>query len=144
MGRPWDRLAVVGVLAALLSGCGGGAGSSAPYTGNQSATYQSGSNGQALLRFIQGSPDVSGATGSVDVCIDQTPLGFLGGSASYGKPATSTANSGTLVSIPAGIAHTLAVYTTLTGGGGNEPGAECATAPGPYFGLQALAVATIT
>jgi hypothetical protein len=71
-------------------------------------------------------------------------LGILGGSAAYGKPATSTANSGTLVSIPGGIPHTISAYPTLgNGGAGLEAGEECAAAPGPYFGMNPIAVTTI-
>jgi hypothetical protein len=146
------RLAALGALAVSLSACGGGNGTSLPFAGgpNQaggtSGTIQTGSNGQALIRFIQGSPDLVTAanpTGTVDVCIDNLSLGIIGGSAKFGGAATSTANSGTLVSIAGGISHTVAVYPTLTGGAGNTPGSECATAPGPFFGIPAVAVTTI-
>jgi hypothetical protein len=148
------RLAALGTLAASMSACGGGNGSALPYAGDpnsaggQTGTYQSGSNGQALLRFIQGSPDVAtvaNPTGTVDVCVDSVPLGLIGGTASYGKAATSTANSGTLVSVPGGISHTISVYNTLGSGAGGfgTAGSECATAPGPYFGSPAIAVTTI-
>lgn len=148
------RLAALGTLAVSMSACGGGNGTALPYAGGpnngggQTGTYQSGSNGQALLRFIQGSPDVATAknpTGTVDVCVDSLALGVIGGTASYGKAATSTANSGTLVSVPGGISHTISVYNTLGSGAGGfgTAGSECATAPGPYFGLPPLAVTTI-
>ena len=150
------RLAVLGALAVSLSACGGGTGNSLPFAGgpNQAGgspgTIQSGSNGQALIRFIQGSPDVFGSfggpppSGTVDVCIDNLSLGILGGTAKYGSAATSTANSGTLVSIAGGISHTVAVYPTLGAvGAGTTAGSECATAPGPFFGTSPLAVTTI-
>ena len=148
------RLAVLGALAVTVSACGGGTGTSLPYAGGpnngggQSGTYQSGSNGQALLRFIQGSPDVATAanpTGAVDVCVDNLSFGVLGGTAAYGKAATSTANSGTLVSVAGGIGHAISVYNTLGSGAGGfgAAGSECSTAPGPYFGSSALAVTTI-
>jgi hypothetical protein len=138
-----------------MSACGGGTGTALPFAGGpnngggQSGTIQTGSNGQALVRFIQGSPDVvTGAnpTGAVDVCIDNLSLGILGGTAQYAKAATSTANSGTLVSVSAGIPHSVSVYTSLGNGAGGfgAAGAECQTAPGPYFGSSALVVTTAT
>jgi len=147
------RLAVLGALAVSLSACGGGTGNSLPFAGgpNQAGgspgTIQSGANGQALIRFIQGSPDVTSAAnpnGTVDVCVDNLSLGVLGGSAKYGAAATSTANSGTLASIPGGIPHTVSVFVTQPGGAGTTPGSECATAPGPFFGSAPLAVTTIS
>jgi len=148
------RLAVLGALAVSMSACGGGTGSSLPYAGPPNngggggGTYQSGSNGQTLLRVIQGSPDVVTAknpTGTIDICVDQLSLGILGGSAAYGKPATSTANSGTFVSIPGGISHTISAYPTLGNGsaGLGTAGAECTAAPGSYFGTEPVAVTTI-
>jgi len=140
------RLAALGALAVSLSACGGGNGNSLPFAGEPNAaggsngTIQTGSNGQALIRFVQGSPDVvtgSNTTGTVDVCIDALPLGITNDTAAYGK-ATA------LASVPAGIAHTIAVYRTQTPGFGSVPGSECATAPGPYFGQAALAVTTFT
>jgi hypothetical protein len=149
------RLAVLGALAVSMSGCGGGTGSALPFAGGpnigggQAGVIQTGSNGQALVRFIQGSPDVvtgTNPTGAVDVCLDNLSLGILGGSAQYAKAATSTANSGTLVSVTAGIAHTVAVYNTLGSGAGGfgAAGSECQTAPGPYFGSSPLVVTTVT
>ncbi len=146
------RLAVLGALAVSMSACGGGTGTSLPFAGGpnngggQSGTIQTGSNGQALLRFIQGSPDVvtaSNNSGSVDVCVDNLSLGVLGGTAQYGKPATGA--TGTLTSVPAGIGHTIAVYTSLGSGAGGfgAAGSQCATAPGPYFGFSPLAVTTV-
>jgi hypothetical protein len=147
------RLAVLGALAVSMSACGGGTGTALPFAGGpnngggQSGTIQTGSNGQALVRFIQGSPDVvTGAnpTGAVDVCIDNLSLGILGGTAQYAKAATSTANSGTLVSVSAGIPHSVSVYTSLGTSAFGSSGAECQTAPGPYFGSSALVVTTVT
>jgi hypothetical protein len=154
MRSPLVRLAILAALAVSISACGGGTGSSLPYAGPPNngggggGTYQSGSNGQTLLRVIQGSPDVVTAknpTGTIDICVDQLSLGILGGSAAYGKPATSTANSGTLVSIPGGIPHTISAYPTLGNGSGGlgTAGAECTSAPGPYFGIKPIAVTTI-
>jgi hypothetical protein len=148
------RLAVLGALAVSMSACGGGTGTSLPYAGGpnngggQSGTIQTGSNGQALLRFIQGSPDVVTAanpTGAVDVCVDNLSLGVLGGTAAYGKAATSTANSGTLASVAGGIGHAISVYNTLGSGAGGfgAAGSQCSTAPGPYLGFSPLAVTTI-
>ena len=146
------RLAVLGALAVSMSACGGGTGTSLPYAGGpnngggQSGTIQTGSNGLALLRFIQGSPDVAtvaNPSGAVDVCIDQSPLGSLGGSSQYGKPLGT--NTGTLTTVPAGIGHTIATYPSLGNGAGGfgTSGSECATAPGPYFGISPLAVTTV-
>jgi hypothetical protein len=150
------RLAVLGALAVSMSACGGGTGSSLPFAGEPNSaggspgTIQTGANSQMLLRFIQGSPDVAtpaNPNGIVDVCIDNLSLGVIGGTAAYGSVATSTANTGTLVSVPGSIPHTIAVYPTLgtTGGGfgGGTAGAECATAPGPYLGTATLAVTTL-
>jgi hypothetical protein len=137
------RVAVLCAFAVLLASCGG-SGLSSPYTVDHGVTFASGANGQALLRFIQGSPDVPGTNGTVDVCVDQKPFGLIGGAASYGRPATSIANSGTLVSIPAGIGHTISVFMTVAGMPGQFVGGECATAPGPYLGQQPLVITTIT
>lgn len=146
MRRRFGLLAVSCVVAVSLSGCGGGGGSglSVPYNVNPPPTFVSGANGQALLRFIQGSPDVPGLNGTVDVCVDQKPFGFFGGVASYGRPATSTANTGTLVSIPSGISHTIAVYATVNGTPGEYAGEECQTAPGQFLGVEPLVITTIT
>jgi hypothetical protein len=141
------RLAVLGALAVSLSACGGGTGNSLPFAGgpNQAGgtagTIQSGSNGQALIRFIQGSPDLVTAanpSGTVDICIDNLALGITVGSAKFG------ATAGSLVSIAGGIPHTVAVFPTLTPGFGEAPGSECATAPGPFFGTSPTAVTTIS
>ncbi len=138
------RLAALGALAVTMSACGGGTGTSLPFAGppnnggGENGTFQSGSNGQALLRVIQGSPDV----GTVDVCVDNESFGILGGTAAYGQPA-KPATTGTLFSVPGGITHTVSVFPTVSGAFGAEPGEECATAPGPYFGTPALAVTSI-
>src|ERR1700680_717327 len=93
------RLAVLGAFAVSMSACSGGNVTSLPFAGapngagGVSGTFQSGSNGQMLLRFIQGSPDTFSffggppASGNVDVCLDNQPLGITGGTASYGTRA---------------------------------------------------------
>lgn len=134
------RLVVLGAFAVSLSACSNGVGgTSLPFSGppnnagGNTGLLQSGSNGSSLLRFVQGSPDV----GTVDICVDSASPG--------GSVSTKVAYKGfttTPIVIPAGIAHTVAVYSTpaIDAGG---PGAECATAPGPYFGSAALAVTTL-
>ncbi len=106
------------------NGAGGGTGSS-----------QAGGTSTALVRLIQGSPD----RGSVDFCIDQSVLGVtasgVGSSLAYGTASP-------LFGIPGGIAHTVSAYTAA-GPAEGDPGAECATAPGPYFGESALATTVI-
>lgn len=132
------RLAVLGAFAVTLTGCQNGPGTSLPYAGspNQSGgtpgTIQAGSNGAALIRFVQGSPDY----GSVDVCIDQTPFNGTSPTVPYGGTRG-------LYAIAGGITHTIAVYSTITSSPGSVPGSECATAPGPYFGLAPIAVTTL-
>jgi hypothetical protein len=140
------RLAVLSAFAVSMSACTGGTGNSLPFAGppNQAGgspgTIQSGGNNQTALRFIQGSPDSgTGASGNVDVCIDNLPLNITGPSVNYGQA------SGLYV-IPGGITHTISVYPglgtpTLSNGGS---GAECPTAPGPYFFNAAIAVTTIS
>jgi hypothetical protein len=140
MRRLLARLAVMGAFAISVSACGGGNGSSLPAAGppnnagGNSGTLQSGSNGLALIRFLQGSPDASPSTGAVDVCVDNLSYGVTSPAVAYGKVAAPYA-------IPGGIAHTIAVYTSL---GGTSVGAECPTAPGPYLGVAALKVTTIS
>jgi len=137
------RLAVLGAFALSLTACSNGSGTSLPFaggpnnTGGSPGTFQSGSNGLALLRFIHGSP----GNGTVDVCVDSQPFGVTNGSASYGTVATGSANNGTLYSVPGGIPHTLSVYPSQ---GSSMVGVECPTAPGPYFGVSALAVTTLS
>ncbi|HXL60174.1 MAG TPA: hypothetical protein VN959_05800, partial [Mycobacterium sp.] len=147
------RLAVLGAFAVSVSACANGAGTSVPFAGapNQAGgvpgTFQSGSNGQLLLRFIQGSPDAfTPPGGKVDVCLDNQPLGITGGTAAYGQVATGGASNGTLIEVAGGgITHTLSVYPGLPSAGspGTTAGLECATAPGPYFFNSAVAVATL-
>lgn len=138
------RLAVLGALAASLSACSGGNGTSLPFAGGPNnaggsiGTVQTGANTQTLLRFIQGSPDSgTGANHAVDVCVDQLPILITSPSVNYG------AASG-LYDIAGGISHSIAVYASITPSFGSVPGSECATAPGPYFGSSAIAVTTLT
>src|ERR1700688_3234127 len=98
------RLAVLGAFAVSMSACAGGNGNSLPFAGAPNGaggvpgTFQSGSNGQLLLRFIQGSPDLFSffggppASGTVDVCLDNQPLGLTGGVATYGNRAVGGAS----------------------------------------------------
>ncbi|HEX3465854.1 MAG TPA: hypothetical protein VHS78_17535 [Candidatus Elarobacter sp.] len=129
------RLAALSAFAVSLAACQNGSGNSLPFAGppnnagGNSGTVQTGSNGAALLRFIQGSPDV----GAVDVCVDNTPFGAPYTARSYGSASP-------LFAVAGGIPHTLSVYTA---GSGPNAGAECATAPGPYFGTAPLAVTTL-
>ncbi len=138
------RLAVLGAFAVTLSACSNGAGTSLPFAGtpNQaggtSGTFQSGSNGQMLLRFLDGSPDASAA--SVDVCVDNQPFGLIGGTAKYGQFATGGSGIGSLFEVTGGLPHTISVFTST---GAANAGLECATAPGPYFGSAAIAIATL-
>lgn len=136
MRSPLARLAVLTAFAVSLAACQNGNGTSLPFAGppnnagGNSGTIQTGSNGQALLRFIQGSPDA----GAVDVCVDNTPLG-----APYTQRSYGTASP--LFDVAGGINHTLSVYTAQTG---PNVGAECATAPGPFFGLAPIASTVLT
>ena len=135
------RLAVLGALAVSMSACSGGNGNSLPFAGppnnagGSPGTIQSGANGVGLLRVIQGSPDSgSGASHTIDVCVDNLPLNFASSSVNYGSASG-------LYSIPAGIGHTVSVFPSL---GGANVGLECQTAPGPYLGTSAIKVTTIT
>jgi hypothetical protein len=140
------RLAVLGAFALSMTACSNGNGTSLPFAGppNQAGgspgTVQSGGNGVAVLRFIQGSPDTFStfggppASGTVDVCIDNLPFGITTPQVAYGTTRG-------LYSVPAGISHTVAVYPTL---GGANIGLECATAPGPYLGTSPIKVITIS
>jgi hypothetical protein len=140
------RLAVLGAFAVSMSACTGGNGNALPFAGPPNSaggspgTIQSGGNNQTALRFIQGSPDSgSGAGGAVDVCIDNLPLNIT-------QPAVNYGQASGLYTIPGGITHTIAVYNGL---GTPTPtnagtGAECPTAPGPYFGLSPLFVTTLS
>ncbi len=147
------RLAVLGAFAVTMSACAGGNGSALPFAGAPNGaggvpgTFQSGANGQLLIRFLQGSPDLFSsfggppASGNVDVCLDNQPLGFTGGTASYGQLATGGASNGTLFEVPGGgINHTIAVFPALVA---SQRGLECATAPGPYLGNTTIKVATL-
>jgi hypothetical protein len=147
------RLAVLGAFAVSMSACSGGNGTSLPFAGapngagGVSGTFQSGSNGQMLLRFIQGSPDLFSffggppASGNVDVCLDNQPLGITGGTASYGNRAVGGSSNGTLFLVAGGgITHTITVYPAQVGA---LAGVECSTAPGPYLGVTQIMVATL-
>ena len=129
------RLAVLSAFAVSMAACQNGTGSSLPFagppnnSGGNPGTVQAGSNGAALIRFVQGSPDAA----SVDVCIDNIPFGVPYKQLGYG-------NASALFAIAGGITHTISVYTAQTG---PNVGAECATAPGPYFGAAPLAVTTL-
>jgi Domain of unknown function (DUF4397) len=133
------RLAALGAFAMSLAACTNGSGNSLPFAGppnnagGSSGTVQTGSNGSALIRFIQGSPDF----GNVDVCIDNTPFGIT-------TPTVGYAQARGLFAIAGGITHTLAVYATPAASTGIAPGSECATAPGPFFGLAPISVTTLT
>lgn len=147
------RLAVLGAFAVSVSACTAGGGTSLPFAGPPNTaggvpgTFQSGSNGQLLLRFIQGSPDLFSSfggpppSGLVDVCLDNQPLGITGGTATYGKVATGSASNGSLFEVTGGgITHTISVFPGL---GGASAGLECSTAPGPYLGNTTIGVATL-
>ncbi len=131
------RLAVLGAFAVSMSACSNGVGgTSLPFlslpnsAGGDTGLLQSGANGSALLRFVQGSPDV----GTVDICIDQASVG--------GANSTNIKYKGSTllpITIPSGIAHTISIYPVPTTG----VGTECSTAPGPYFGTAALATTTL-
>ncbi|MEA2719589.1 MAG: hypothetical protein QOJ39_1453 [Candidatus Eremiobacteraeota bacterium] len=140
------RLAVLGAFAVSMSACSGGNGNSLPFAGPPNnaggtpGTIQSGGNNQTLLRFIQGSPDSgAGASGTVDVCVDNLPLLLTGPQVNYGQASG-------LYAIPGGITHTISVFPGLgTPTSSNAgAGAECPTAPGPYFGTSAIAVITLS
>jgi hypothetical protein len=130
------RLAVLSAFALSLAACQNGSGSSLPFAGppnnagGNSGTVQTGSNGQVLLRFIQGSPDV----GAVDVCVDNIPFGTPYTQRGYGSASP-------LFEVAGGINHTFSVYPAQTG---PNVGAECATAPGPYFALSPVASTVLT
>lgn len=128
------RLAVLSAFAVSLSACSNGNGSTLPFAGppnnagGTSGTVQTGSNGQALIRFVQGSPDYA----KVDVCIDQASFGITTPVVAYGAASS-------IFAIAGGINHTIAVYPTA----GASAGAECATAPGPYFGTAPIKTTTL-
>lgn len=140
------RLAVLGAFAVGMAACSNGSGGTLPFAGppnnagGSQGQFQSGSNGAALLRFIQGSPDTFStfggppASGTVDVCVDNLPFGVLNPIVSYGQASG-------LFAIAGGISHTVAVFPVL---GPGQQGLECPTAPGPYFGTSPIAVTTIS
>ncbi len=134
------RFAVLGAFAVTMTACGGGNGTSLPFAGPPNSAggsgglLQSGSNGTALVRIVDGSPDAAAA--NIDICIDQTAFNINQPTVGYGKASFA------LYGIAGGISHTVAVYTSLPAA--QVPGSECPTAPGPYFGSSALAVTTIT
>ena len=139
------RLAVLGAFAVGMAACSNGSGGALPFAGppnnggGSQGQFQSGANGTALLRFVQGSPDLFSTfggpppSGTVDVCVDNLPLNVLGPTVAYG-----TASG--LYAIAGGISHTVAVYPFL---GNGMQGLECPTAPGPYLGTNPILVTTI-
>ena len=139
------RLAVLGAFAVVTAACSNGSGGALPFAGppnnggGSQGQFQSGSNSAALIRFIQGSPEQfftfggPPKSGTVDVCIDNLPLGVTGPAIPYGQASG-------LYAIAGGITHTVAVYPTL---GTTSVGLECPTAPGPYLGTSPILVTTI-
>jgi len=131
------RTTVVAALGFCLSACTGGGGTSLPFAGppnnagGAGSTIQTGSNGQALIRFVQGSPDYT----NVDVCVDNLAFGIT-------APTVAYSHASGLFVVAAGIGHIISVYPTTAAVGG--AGTECATAPGPYFGTPAIGVTTIS
>jgi hypothetical protein len=121
------RLAVLAAGLAATAGCSNGSGASLPFAnlpnngGGTSGTLQAGGTSTALLRFVQGSPDA----GSIDVCIDNVPFNTTLPSVAYGTASSK------LFAVAGGIAHTVAVYTSLS------------AQLGPYFGQAPLATTTI-
>jgi|ERR1700733_2686327 len=140
------RLAVLSAFAVSMSACSGGNGNALPFAGGPNnsggspGTVQTAANNLTLIRFIQGSPDSgSGASGAVDVCIDNLPLTITNATVNYGQASA-------LYEVPGGITHTIAVYNslgtpTLSNAGA---GAQCPTAPGPYFGSAPIVVTTLS
>ena len=140
------RLAVLGTFAVATAACSNGSGGALPFAGppngqgGSQGQFQSGSNGAALLRFIQGSPDTFSffggppASGTVDVCVDNIPFGVLSPTVAYGQASA-------LYAIAGGISHTVTVYPFL---GIGQQGLECPTAPGPYLGVNTIAITTIS
>ncbi|HWT06134.1 MAG TPA: hypothetical protein VN224_10290, partial [Xanthomonadales bacterium] len=136
------RLAVLGTFAVATAACSNGSGGALPFAGppnnagGSQGQFQSGSNGTALLRFIQGSPDIGvpSALGFVDVCVDNLPFGVLNPAVGYGQASG-------LFAVGGGITHTVAVYPSQ---GGPNVGVECPTAPGPYLGVNSLLITTIS
>jgi hypothetical protein len=135
------RLIALGAFAVSVAACSGGNGTSLPFAGppnnagGNNGSFQSGVTGTALLRFIQGSPGSgSPPNATVDVCLDSQPLSASAQAAvAYGKAAGPFA-------ITSGIAHTLAVYSGVTG----SPGVECSTAPAAFNGVLPIKVTTLS
>jgi hypothetical protein len=123
------RLAVLGAFAVSVSACSGGNSSSLPVAGppnNNGGTvsnYQTGANGNALIRFVQGSPDV----GQVLVCVDQTSA----------TSATVSFKGTSLLTVAGGLFHTVSVYAASVG-------PACANAPGPINGTAPIASTALT
>jgi hypothetical protein len=141
MRSPLARLIALGAFAVTVAACSGGNGTSLPFAGppnnagGNNGSFQSGTTGTALLRFIQGSPD-SGAppNGTVDVCVDNQPFPLSVQSAvTYGKAVGPLA-------VTSGIAHTIAVYPGVAG----SPGVECSTAPAPFNGVPAIKLTALS
>ncbi|HZO94653.1 MAG TPA: hypothetical protein VFB22_12930 [Candidatus Baltobacteraceae bacterium] len=142
MARSLIVFALAAAFGAGACGCSSGpGGTSLPFTqtpnggGGTSGTSQPGGTSTALLRFVQGSPDRA----SVDFCVDQT---FYGVTATGQQASVAYGTASPLFAVPGGISHTVSAYAALSVAEGG-PGAECATAPGPYFGQPALATTTI-
>jgi hypothetical protein len=118
------RLAVLGAFAVSVSACSSGKDSSLPVAGPPNnnggsiAQFQSGANGTALIRFVQGSPDV----GTVLVCIDQTSAT----SANVAFKATSS------FVVAATMVHVVSVYPSSVG-------PACGTAPAAINGTVPIA-----
>jgi hypothetical protein len=137
MRSPLARLVALGAFAVSIAACSNGNGSTLPFAGppnnagGNNGSFQSGGSGIALLRFVQGAPDI----GAVDVCIDQSPSTAL---SNLKYKAVSSAP----LSVTAGIPHTIAVYAVPAAG----PGTECATAPGSFSnaGVLTAPLATTT
>jgi hypothetical protein len=130
------RLALLGVVSAIVTACTNGGGGALPFAGAPNAaggstgTFQSGASSTALLRFVQGSPDYA----SVDICVDNIPFGVTAPSLTYGNASAN------LYAIAGGINHTVSVFPSI---GAAFAGNECSTAPGPYLGTSPIAVTTI-
>jgi hypothetical protein len=161
------RLAVLGAFAVSISGCTG-TGASLPFAGPPNnaggvpGTFQGGSNGSMLVRFVNGAPDNGGGTPflsatNVDVCIDN--FQFSGGAVAplvpYGRAASGANGSqNTLVALAAGatagagVTHTISVFPSPRDSTGavisSQVGLECPTAPGPYLSSAPVAVTTLT
>jgi hypothetical protein len=137
MRSPLARLVALGAFAVSIAACSNGNGSTLPFAGppnnagGNNGSFQSNGSGTALLRFVQGAPDIGG----VDVCIDQSPNTAL---SNLKYKAVSAAP----LSVTSGFAHTIAVYAVPAAGSGTE----CATAPGSFSnaGVATAPIATTT